>query len=159
MMVDNLQNHTVDEESIKRVEGTHEDDCRVPGRTVDKKEEEQVLLAAETHGKDHVDEEIMAFESNMPETKESVEEVVMLTLHEKAVEEAILKEDVMEKYVAASCHSASSCYKCKLLNQPNFIQEKNRYESMWNNCKAMKQQDGTFKIFVDYQFRDTIHKI
>ena len=131
MMVDNLQNHTVDEESIKRLEHTNEDDHKVSGKTVNKEEEEQALLVAEIYGKDHVDEEIIAFESDMPEIKKSVEEeVVMLTLHEKAVEEAILKEDVMEKYVAASCHSASSCYKCKLLNQPNFIQVKNRYESM-----------------------------
>merc|ERR1712208_6228 len=123
MMVDNHQNHTVDEESIKRLEHISEDDHKMSGKTVNKEEEEQALSVAEIYGKDHVDEETIAFESDMPETNKSMEEeVVMLTLHEKAVEEAILKEDVMEKYVAASCHSASSCYKCKLLNQPNFIQ-------------------------------------
>ena len=131
----------------------NEDGHGMSDETVNKEEDEQALLVAEVYGKDHVDEEIIAFESDMPEIKKSVEEeVVMLTLHEKAVEEAILKEDVMEKYVEVSCHSASSCYKCKLLNQPNFIQENNRYESMWNNCKAVEQQDGTFKIFVNYQF-------
>ena len=69
MMVDNHQNHTVDEESIKRLEHTSEDDHKMSGKTVNKEEEEQALLVAEIYGKDHVDEETIAFESDMPETK------------------------------------------------------------------------------------------
>ena len=73
MMVDNHQNHTVDEESIKRLEHTNEDDHKVSGKTVNKEEEEQALLVAEIYGKDHVDEEIIAFESGMSEVKKEVE--------------------------------------------------------------------------------------
>ena len=27
---------------------------------------------------------------------------------------------------------------------------------MWDNCKAVKREDGNYQILVDYQFRDTI---
>ena len=49
---------------------------------------------------------------------------VMLTEHEQMVEKAILQEDIMTKYIKASCHSPESCIDCKLMNQRDFISEK-----------------------------------
>ena len=74
MIVDNHQNHIVDKESIKRTEhisglSTNEDDHRMSDETVNKEQEEHALLVSDIYGKDLVDEEIIAFESGMPDVK------------------------------------------------------------------------------------------
>ena len=81
---------------------------------------------------------------------------VMLTEHEQMVEKAILQEDIMTKYIKASCHSPESCIDCKLMNQRDFISEKEKYDAMWNNCNAITQDDGTKVIQVAYQFRGDV---
>ena len=95
---------------------------------VGENETETAMFVNEIAGLDEVDFAMAKFEqgevSNLEERK------VMITYQEQLLEEAIMSEDVMMKYVKASCHSPESCVNCKLLNQKDFISEKERYQKM-----------------------------
>ena len=121
---------------------------------VEENEAEMVMFVSEISGPDKVDLAMAKFVQS--EVSNSEENKVMITYQEQELEKAIMNEDVMMKYVKASCHSPESCVNCKLLNQKDFISEKERYQKMWDKCNAVLQPDGTSKIEVEYVFRGSV---
>ena len=59
----------------------------------------------------------------------------------------------MDKYTRVVCSEHSSCVKCKIFNESNYITEGDHYQKMWDATTLVPLYDGTYCVKVDYQFR------